>query len=163
MNVPMSKAQREVIAAELERIYVRDQGLLTPDAVVAEAKNKSNALHNFFEWTDRDAAHQYRLDQARQLIRSVRVNVTTKTTVIESVAYVHHPDLVSEQGYVSVRSITERDFQRSVLLREFQMAASALRRAETLAIAFGMQGEIQSLVETTTLLIGKVSEVEARV
>lgn len=53
---------------ELVRIYQRD-GILTPDAVVVDAQAKTSPLHPHFEWDNKAAAHQYRLDQARELIR----------------------------------------------------------------------------------------------
>lgn len=44
-------------------------GLLHPDAVVAFAKDEATALHEAFEWDDSEAAQQWRLQQARQVIR----------------------------------------------------------------------------------------------
>lgn len=57
---------------ELIRIYQRD-GKLTPGMVLEEAAKPSSVLHSAFVWDDSAAAHQYRLIQAGQLIRRVRV------------------------------------------------------------------------------------------
>lgn len=62
------------IRDELERIYNAD-GSLTPRAVVDDARPEDSALHPHFEWDDSIAGEQYRLDQARHLIRSVKVEV----------------------------------------------------------------------------------------
>src|SRR5690606_11240128 len=55
--------------AELETIKARDNGELRPSAVVEAARDKRNPLHSQFEWDDKVAAHEYRLSQARALIR----------------------------------------------------------------------------------------------
>jgi hypothetical protein len=50
-------------------------GGLTPEAVVRDARSAASVLHPLFEWNDARAADQWRLEQARYLIRSVIVVV----------------------------------------------------------------------------------------
>jgi hypothetical protein len=57
------------ILAELERIAAAQGGLLRPADVIEAARNPRSPLHTHFEWDDRVAAREYRLWQARQLIR----------------------------------------------------------------------------------------------
>lgn len=59
------------VVAELRRIAKANGGLVHPEAVVDSARPKSSPLHSRFEWDDGEAGHQYRLWQARQLIRVV--------------------------------------------------------------------------------------------
>lgn len=61
---------------ELERIRVSRNGRLVQEDVVAEARDKASPLHPAFEWSDRKAAHAYRLEQAGYIIRSITVIVT---------------------------------------------------------------------------------------
>jgi hypothetical protein len=68
-----NKANPQVIGAALEKISEDNKGELTPLAVVEKARAKSHPLHLHFEWDDSVAAEAYRLDQARSLIRLVRV------------------------------------------------------------------------------------------
>lgn len=56
---------------ELKRIAEENGGLLKPEIVVAEARPRSSPLHSRFTWDNTKAAHEYRLWQARQLIRVV--------------------------------------------------------------------------------------------
>lgn len=49
------------------------EGLLTAEAVVDAARHPDHPLHSFFTWDDTQAAEQWRLLQARGLIRKVRV------------------------------------------------------------------------------------------
>lgn len=57
------------IIAELSFIAQANGGILSPAAVVEYAQDESSALHSCFTWDDTAAAHQWRLSQARQLIR----------------------------------------------------------------------------------------------
>ena len=60
--------------ARLLDLYARD-GKLTAETVLDDAYNPNSPLHAQFEWDDTVAAHQYRLVQARQIIRGVQVSV----------------------------------------------------------------------------------------
>jgi len=61
------------IKEELEAIAAG--GVLYPADVVEAARNPNSAMHSQFEWDDSEAAEAYRLQQARALIRRVKVNV----------------------------------------------------------------------------------------
>lgn len=65
----------EVAGAELERIRVHHNGRLESETVVREARSPANPLHPAFEWNDKTAAHQFRIEQAKYLIRSIEVVV----------------------------------------------------------------------------------------
>lgn len=59
------------VKLELERI--ESTGPLTPEDVVDYAREKPRSnLSKCFEWDDENAADQYRLQQARSLIRNIR-------------------------------------------------------------------------------------------
>lgn len=150
----MLKEDREVISEELSRIAIENAGKLTPDEVVKQAASKDSVLHDMFEWDDAKAGHNYRIEQARTLIRSVKVVVTTSTTQIATVAYVRDPSAKpDEQGYVSTVSlIGQTDLSRETLLREFSMAAAALKRARNLAKVFEMTDEVEAVVEKVETL-----------
>lgn len=61
----------QVIGEELERIRVKDGGELRTAAVVDAARPEAAPLHPAFEWDDEAAAEEWRLHQARNLVRSV--------------------------------------------------------------------------------------------
>ena len=46
---------------------------LTPESVVQTAADPDHVLHDSFEWDDGAAGHNYRMWQARQLIRGVKI------------------------------------------------------------------------------------------
>ena len=43
----------------------------TPEEVLEKAKDPDSELHKCFEWDDTKAAHQYRLQQARMVMRNL--------------------------------------------------------------------------------------------
>lgn len=57
------------IADELRRIADENNGILMPESVIEAARPKSSPLHGAFEWDDTEAAHRWRMHQARNLIR----------------------------------------------------------------------------------------------
>ena len=116
------------------------KGRLTPRRVVDTARVATHPLHDYFDWDDASASDKWRIEQARQMIRSVTVETTTDEVCITS--YYHHdPKAGSGQGYVSVPKLrTEKENARSVVVLEFMRAAANMRRAELVAEALGGAG-----------------------
>ena len=65
---------RRAVRNELEKVRVEnEEGLLVAEEVVTEASNLESPLHDYFDWQDTEAAHKWRLSQARGLIRHVEL------------------------------------------------------------------------------------------
>lgn len=85
--------EASVVGAHLEMLREKFKGEITPEDVLADAKNDNSPLHSFFEWSDSAAAHQHRLQQARGLIRSVVAIYVSDDKPAQRVrAYVHIPE-----------------------------------------------------------------------
>jgi hypothetical protein len=84
---------RQLVNEELEQIRRANGGLLRPEDVVKFARNKRTALHGEFEWDDAKASAEYRLEQARKVIR-VAVELLPSP----------HADQEPIRAYVSVAS-----------------------------------------------------------
>jgi len=83
----------KLIGEHLEMLRKRFKGELTPEDVLEDAKHDNSPLHSFFEWSDTEAARQYRLQQARGLIRAVvAVYVREDQPAVRQKAYVHIPE-----------------------------------------------------------------------
>lgn len=67
----MKDKSESLVKQELAALTKTGKGVLRPEAVVAFARNPDTALHGRFEWDNAKASHQYRLHQARNLIRVV--------------------------------------------------------------------------------------------
>lgn len=135
----------------VERIkFLEDKnGRLTPEIVVQDAKNLDSPLHEEFEWNDAKAAAKFRIEQARDLIQRVRVEVKVHEQSIRVPLYVRDPEAKSdEQGYRSiVRLRDERQLAHEALTMEFSRAASAIERARKLSVAFDLESVFVELLE----------------
>ena len=69
-------ASAEKIGQELSQLGDAVQ----PASVVKKARNKKSELHKCFQWDDTKAAEEYRLVQAREVMRSITVVVEDMTT-----------------------------------------------------------------------------------
>jgi hypothetical protein len=139
---------KEIVAKRLAEIAGRNNGSLTPDLVVKDAEDSSSPLHELFEWDDGIAGHKYRIEQARHVITSVRVVITTEHKAVSTVYYVRDPEADStEQGYVSIDKLkSDSDLARESIVMEFSRAASYLQRARIHAEALGMAQEVDALI-----------------
>lgn len=111
----------DVIKQELERIAAQHDGLLRPEDVVQQATDKAHPLHAHFQWDDSAAAHQYRLHQARALIRSVRIEVPDRPLVTVQ-AFVSIPSDRRQEGggYRALSDVLDSEFLVRQLAAEMQ-------------------------------------------
>jgi hypothetical protein len=139
---------KELVAKRLAEIAQANNGSLTPDLVVKDASNLDSPLHELFEWDDGIAGHKYRIEQARQVITSVRVVITTEHKAVSTVYYVRDPNAEpTEQGYVSLDKLrSNSDLARESIVMEFSRAASYLQRARVHAEALGMAEDVDALI-----------------
>ena len=101
---------------ELLTIY-KTNGSLTPAAVVDVARDPAHPLHGRVEWDDTVAAEKYRLDQARQLIRVVKVTETRGDTLLRTREFVsvHREDGPS---YVPIEEVKADEFTSKLVLQQ---------------------------------------------
>ena len=138
-------------------------GRLTPEAVVQAAKNPKSPLHDRFEWDDSKAAFHHRIQQARELIRSVTVEITTDETTVSVVRYVRDPAAVSEeQGYVSMAQLkSEPENAKAMLMQAFGQAQTYLSRAETFADVLGQRKAVADLSKRLVRVVKKFHDATA--
>lgn len=143
----MSKEQRDAIRIRLMEIEAANGGVLTPDAVIADAKDPDSPLHDQFEWDTDKAAYKYWLDQARALITSVKVVQKIEQQKISTVYYVRDPRVdADEQGYVSLTTLkSDEDLARDAIHAEFMRARAVMERAHSLAAVLNLTEEVEEL------------------
>jgi len=98
-----AKADPNVVGKHLEFLREQFKGEITPEDILQDAENPNSPLHPFFEWDDTDAARQYRLQQARGLIRAVvAIYVHDDQPATKMRAYVHVAGSGEEPHYREV-------------------------------------------------------------
>lgn len=132
------------------------EGRLDPSDVVTEARSIESPIHPYFEWDDAKAAGEYRLEQARGLVRAV---------VVVRVEEVERPPI---RAFVSVKRDGERTYApidnvltnpdlRAQAFAEIRGEICSLRRKltawEELARALELTDEIEQVVKQAELPI----------
>lgn len=134
-------------------------GEITPDDVVVAATPEDSPIHGLFLWDNEVAGQRYRLDQARDLIRRVKVNYIPGDKDIRQIRvseYVHDPLLPQgEQGYTRTALLRSReDGARAALDAELARVASMVERARMIAVHLGLSAEceagLQEIIGTST-------------
>jgi len=119
-----NKIKAEVAFKELEKIKASNNDVLTAGIVLLSAKKVRSPLHKQFEWDDTAAAEEYRLGQARLMMRCVEVVYTQAP----SVAPQRHYSVVTEQ-------VTHDAPERKVYRSTAEILADPVARDEMLGNA----------------------------
>ena len=153
----MVKVSSKVVRDELLKLQDR-KGRITPQAVVDEASDPKHPLHKLFEWDDSAAARKYRLDQARELIRSVEVVIHTESHEIEVVAYVRDPKAQArDQGYVATMTARSNPASaKAIMLCELQRIEDLALRASGLSEAFGLESDFARLLNDVRSMMARL-------
>jgi len=155
--------QETTVKDELFEIQRMNGGLLDPAQVVSYARDPETALHGKFQWDDSKAAEEYRIWQARQVIRMelvvIRQGPSGKVSLIADFddrmdtdkrvrAFVSLPvdRRGDNRGYRDIASVLEDTALRENLLREAKNEMQLFRRKygmlERLAKVFSAMDEL---------------------
>lgn len=106
------------LKAELEQIKKRHGGKFGPQDVVEYARNPKTELHSRFEWDDKIAGEQYRIQQAMLIIRRLQITVVENES--ETIKIRAYSSLTNERGpdgsYRSTVQIISDDEMKAQLL-----------------------------------------------
>ncbi len=128
------------VTSEIRRIARRHNGMVRPKDVVKSAEPESSPLHRYFDWDDSEAAYNWRLHQARNLLRVVveypegekdrAIRVVTSLT----------PDRMAGNGYrVTTEVMSDEGHRRQMLadaLAELRTFERKYRELKELAEVF---------------------------
>jgi predicted RNA-binding protein YlxR (DUF448 family) len=108
---------------------IRDQhGQLTPVLVVEAARDPEHPLHSRFEWDDSVAAEKWRLEQASQLLRVVKLP-TDPSRPNDLRAFVAVKGKDSHRAdYVPTEEALTDEFARKLVLRDMEREWRLLKR-----------------------------------
>ena len=121
-----------VVEHELRKLHKEaSDGLLKPKDVVESAKSKESPLHEHFEWDDGKAGHQYRLQQARNLI--VRYEIVIDKHVFSSRVSLLKDRATPGGGYRQIEDVlTNEDLKKELLLTATKDFESWKKRYESI-------------------------------
>lgn len=132
----------EEAVVELKRI--QDGNELQLEKVVDAARDPASPLHSYFEWHDGEAARLYRLQQARDLVKSARITYRV-SEVVTSVVYVPTPSRANtyrELGTIPPSS----DLARATVRTELGRLTGQLNRIRGVAKVLGLEEELNQLL-----------------
>ena len=124
-NGVLSAAQAEIAARELSRIR-KKHGCIKPAYLVKASEPESAPLHDCFTWDNGEAAEQWRIEEARRIIRSVRVVVKPGPLADQSVirAFVHVEASEKESRFDGDGYIETLQAHKSPIYRDQVLAAA---------------------------------------
>lgn len=131
----MPRRKAASIREELELIRDTHNGRLPPEAVIEFARDENTTLHSEFEWDDTEAAHQFRLEQARRIIR---LNINVLPTEGGNVRVPMYVSLVSDRvrnggGYRTLNDVmSDEDMREQFLTQALDEFQRVRRKYETL-------------------------------
>lgn len=115
----------------LLEIREANDGILTAQAVVDAARPDDHPLHQHFEWDAEKGAEKYRVQQARQLIRIVKLVYVDKRGDVQKMRVFHSvpdPESMSGRSYVPLSEIERSDVMSAQLLRAMEIDWRNLHR-----------------------------------
>lgn len=104
----------DVVRAELRRLYEQHDHL-SADLVLGAATSDASPLHDQFEWNNDVAGHKYRLGQARDLIRTVKIRRVETDRDLDVRAYLSVRSPQEPSHYVATEDIEDVLAQKLLL------------------------------------------------
>lgn len=122
------RADPQRIGEALAQISEANNNRLEPEAVVDAARPTRHILHRHFEWDNSIAAEAYRVDQARRIVRIVRVVDDADDDPAPRHAFVSITDGRSGRSYVPHREIIDNAKLQALVLEAAERDLAAWQR-----------------------------------
>lgn len=125
------------VAEAVREVYVETGGHDMVSAVLKRAEDVTSPLHSYFEWDDDSAARRYRLAQATDLIRRVKVRIIRPdaSEPIRVRAYVANRELPAESpedtvagSYTAIEEVSGGTAAELMLLASIERDVMRLRQ-----------------------------------
>ncbi len=139
------KADPQKVGTELEAIY-EENGKVTPQLIVEDARNPQRETHGLIEWDDATAAEGYRLEQARYITRNIIVVRSEPAAekeeekVIKFRAF-ENVMVDKEQFFMPMREAVSRPDTRNYMLDQAMRALASFRQK------YGMIKELVAVMD----------------
>ena len=144
--------KKEIINQEITKIY-KNHGEVKASVVVDSARPKSAPLHSFFEWNDKKAAEEYRLNTARRMIKKAVITIDKKEDRLVHVPTVNRKE-TREGYYKPVNRIVENIDEFTLAIEE---ATMKLRSAKAAVDRLHDAAKKKGADESSESIIAKIS------
>lgn len=112
------KISNEIIK---EILKVKKKNGLTAETIVNQARDKTNPLHELFEWDDKQASEMWRLQQARVLINEVKVIIEDKEYfAFENVSVEINETEPKREYFERSEILSNNDLRQQIVLSAFK-------------------------------------------
>jgi hypothetical protein len=129
-----AEGDANAVGAHLELLRQQCKGELTPRDVLDDARNPNSPLHSFFEWSDTEAAEQYRLSQARGLIKAVVALYSMPSEPPKKMKmFVHIPEKGAPHYRETSHAMSQAKTREMVLMRAWNEFMQWKKRYQDLA------------------------------
>ena len=143
----------QVAGETIEVLKEKHDGQITPDDVIAAAKDEKNPLHPVFDWDDASAARKQRLHIARLLIGSIIITF-------------RHHESVRANYSVKIQSLTNKKDKRAYVgieeaikpSYELQFRNEACNHLKVFCKRYQSFDYLQADVQQIKLLIDKMQK-----
>ena len=131
------------VEVEMQSIFDK-HGAVTPSLVVEFAKDETTELHKRFEWDDTAAAEQYRLNQARRVIRVTKIVYEGERQTLFHVPKIKWEEQGDDKSgkYIPAGMVVkaQKDYQRcrDEILSKIMAMQSSLGELERYAVKDGI-------------------------
>ena len=130
-RTPKSAPDAQQTGEYIEAIKKR-RGGITPQLLVVEANKKRSLLHDCFEWNDSKAAEEYRIVQAREILRFLVIEIESETETEETRyirAFIAPPEIEQDDGasYVTIEQVRSDEDLHEAYLRQLKQELDAIK------------------------------------
>ena len=115
---PFKKGEAQRYGERLDYLTSKNRGRITPEMVIEEAKLKSSVFHNYFEWDNTEAAEQYRIQQARNLINHIVEIVVIEGKQSKQRSFFSIKNGGGNKAYVTIKTAVTKPNYRVQLLNQ---------------------------------------------
>ena len=124
----MKRSLNAAQKAEIEALERRHRGFVTAQTIVAFAENPKTALHSAFDWDDTIAARNWRLVQARNLLRVYVIHYENTPEPVHGFISLSPDRACPGGGYTAMGHILSDEGKRTQMLEDAFAELRAFRR-----------------------------------
>jgi hypothetical protein len=146
------------------RALADSSGRIEPETVIEAARPPESILHDEFEWDIETAARTTWLEQARGLIRYVRLQVTIERQTIIAPFYIPDPQRKPKsKTYLELSTaIGQRELAMKILEDEVERITSAVERARAVALVLGIGPDLDGMLAALSTIKAKAAKPKAK-